>query len=85
MEGYYTWYLKQMAKMVDQMAKTVDGPGESISPQDIEARSEGLIRLDVNFRTKSGLLNVMNEWWKDVFSERHRKMIIEVIFMWVVK
>lgn len=50
----------------------VDGPGESISPQDIEARSEGLIRLDVNFRTKSGLLNVMNEWWKDVFSERHR-------------
>ncbi len=50
----------------------VDGPGETISPQDIEARSEGLIRLDVNFRTKSGLLNAMNEWWRDVFSERHR-------------
>ena len=50
----------------------VDGPGESISPQDIEARSEGLIRLDVNFRTKSGLLNAMNEWWRDIFSERHR-------------
>ena len=50
----------------------VDGPGESISPQDIKARSEGLIRLDVNFRTKSGLLNAMNGWWRDVFSERHR-------------
>ena len=50
----------------------VDGPGETISPQDIEARSEGLIRLDVNFRTKNGLLNAMNEWWRDVFSERHR-------------
>ena len=50
----------------------VDSVNETLVEQDILARKEGLIRLDVNFRTKSGLLEEMNTWWREIFSEKHR-------------
>ncbi|MCK5868529.1 MAG: UvrD-helicase domain-containing protein, partial [Candidatus Thalassarchaeum sp.] len=34
---------------------------------EVEARREGLISLQVNYRTEGGLLRAMNEWWDDVF------------------
>jgi len=40
--------------------------------KEIKNRSEGLISLQVNYRTSAGLLQVMNDWWEDVFSFRHR-------------
>ena len=39
---------------------------------EIKRRSEGLISLQVNYRTSAGLLKVMNNWWEDIFSPRHR-------------
>ena len=39
---------------------------------EVEARREGLISLQVNYRTEGGLLRAMNEWWEDVFCHRHR-------------
>ena len=39
---------------------------------EVEARREGLISLQVNYRTEGGLLRAMNEWWDDVFCHRHR-------------
>lgn len=39
---------------------------------EVDARREGLISLQVNYRTEGGLLRAMNEWWTDVFSPRHR-------------
>ena len=50
----------------------VDSVDETLIESDIIARKEGLIRLDVNFRTKSGLLKEMNTWWREIFSEKHR-------------
>ena len=50
----------------------VDSVDEKLVESDIIARKEGLIRLDVNFRTKSGLLEEMNTWWREIFSEKHR-------------
>lgn len=44
---------------------------ESVHPDVVEARREGLITLDINYRTSGGLLSVMNHWWSDLFSERH--------------
>jgi len=49
-----------------------DGFGENLTSEQIKARSEGLIRLNYNFRTKKGLLSTINGWWHDVFSERNR-------------
>ena len=39
---------------------------------EVENRRRGLIALQVNYRTSGGLLRAMNEWWEDVFSNRHR-------------
>ena len=46
--------------------------GYPTTAEEVERRSKGLIRLEVNYRTEGGLLNAMNHWWHDVFSERHR-------------
>ena len=40
--------------------------------EEVKARREGMISLNVNYRTSGGLLGAMNEWWSDIFSERHR-------------
>ena len=53
----------------------VDSVDETLIESDIIARKEGLIRLDVNFRTKSGLLKEMNTWWREIFSEKHRTIL----------
>ena len=45
---------------------------ETLHISEVQARSEGLISLKINYRTDGGLLHVMNEWWEDVFSPRHR-------------
>ena len=42
--------------------------------EEVNLRRRGMIRLKVNYRTDGGLLNVMDEWWKDTFSERHRDL-----------
>ena len=42
------------------------------SGEEVRARREGMISLQVNYRSEGGLLGVMNEWWTDVFSDRHR-------------
>ncbi len=42
------------------------------SGSEVENRRRGLITLQVNYRTSGGLLRAMNEWWKDIFSDRHR-------------
>ena len=52
----------------------VDGIDEKITNDEKIARMEGLIRLNVNFRTKKGLLEEMNGWWREVFSERHKSV-----------
>ena len=44
----------------------------SLSPEEVTARSEGEISLTTNYRTEGELLHVMNEWWEDIFSDRHR-------------
>ena len=41
---------------------------------EVKKRKEGMISLQVNYRTEGGLLRVMNEWWEDVFSERHHML-----------
>ena len=38
--------------------------------QEVEYRKQGLISLQINYRTDGGLLNIMNEWWKDIFNEK---------------
>ena len=44
-----------------------------IPPEDeVIRRRNGLIRLNVNYRTEGGLLEAMNHWWDDIFSLRHR-------------
>ena len=47
---------------------------EPPSSEEIKLRREGVISLKINYRTDGGLLNMMNEWWKDIFSPRHRKI-----------
>ncbi len=47
---------------------------EAPSPEEIKLRKEGVISLKINYRTDAGLLELMNEWWKDIFSPRHRKI-----------
>ena len=42
------------------------------SAEEVLARKEGMVPLQVNYRSEGGLLDVMNEWWQDVFSDRHR-------------
>ena len=42
------------------------------SGEEIRARKEGMVSLQVNYRTEGGLLASMNEWWHDIFSDRHR-------------
>ena len=42
------------------------------SGEEVRARREGMVSLQVNYRSDGGLLGVMNEWWTDVFSDRHR-------------
>ncbi len=39
--------------------------------KEVEARKEGLISLNINYRTAGGILQVMNNWWADIFSDRH--------------
>ena len=46
--------------------------GPSLSPAEVQARREGEISLTTNYRTDGDLLKVMNEWWEDLFAERHR-------------
>ena len=43
-----------------------------LDADEVTARTQGLISLRINYRTQGGLLRVMNEWWEDVFDERHR-------------
>ncbi|MBD51364.1 MAG: hypothetical protein CMB08_05545 [Euryarchaeota archaeon] len=40
--------------------------------QEVEYRKQGLISLQINYRTDGALLNVMNEWWQDIFNDKHR-------------
>ena len=47
-----------------------DLPAPSI--EEVKARQEGMVSLQVNYRSEGGLLEVMNEWWMDIFSDRHR-------------
>lgn len=47
---------------------------EPPSEKEIQLRREGVISLKINYRTDGGLLSMMNEWWKDIFSSRHRKI-----------
>ena len=42
------------------------------SSEEVKARQEGMVSLKVNYRSSGGLLEVMNEWWEDLFSDRHR-------------
>ena len=42
------------------------------SAEEVEARKQGLIRLEVNYRTDGGLLKAMNEWWDDIFHIKNR-------------
>lgn len=42
------------------------------SSEEVRSRQEGMVSLQVNYRTEGGLLSTMNEWWKDIFSDRHR-------------
>ena len=42
------------------------------SADEVRSRMEGMVSLHVNYRTEGGLLDTMNEWWEDVFSDRHR-------------
>ena len=42
------------------------------SGEEVRARREGMVSLQVNYRSEGGLLGAMNEWWTDVFSNRHR-------------
>ena len=39
---------------------------------EVQARKEGMVSLQINYRTEGGMLMAMNEWWNDVFSHRHR-------------
>ncbi len=48
---------------------------ETPSTEETEERKAGLISLKINYRTDAGLLAVMNEWWVDIFHNRHRKVI----------
>ena len=43
-----------------------------LSGREVKARKQGMISLQVNYRSEGGLLDVMNEWWEDVFSNRHK-------------
>ena len=42
------------------------------SSEEVRARQEGMVSLKVNYRSEGGLLELMNEWWDDLFSDRHR-------------
>ncbi|MCH1592024.1 MAG: UvrD-helicase domain-containing protein, partial [Candidatus Thalassarchaeaceae archaeon] len=42
------------------------------SAAEVRARKEGLVSLQVNYRSDGGLLAIMNEWWEDIFSDRHK-------------
>ncbi len=53
--------------------KQYDG-WETESQKETDERKEGLISLKINYRTDAGLLEVMNEWWGDIFHPRHRKV-----------
>lgn len=44
------------------------------SQEETDKRKEGLISLKINYRTDGGLLEVMNEWWEDIFHTRHRRV-----------
>ena len=41
--------------------------------QEVEYRKQGLISLQINYRTDEWFTKYsMNEWWKDIFNEKHR-------------
>ena len=44
------------------------------SKKETNLRKEGEISLKINYRTDGGLLEVMNEWWEDIFHSRHRRI-----------
>ena len=44
------------------------------SQRETDLRKEGEISLKINYRTDGGLLEVMNEWWEDIFHIRHRRI-----------
>jgi len=44
----------------------------ALSDAEVQARIEGMVPLQVNYRTEGGMLRAMNEWWDDVFNHRHR-------------
>ena len=51
--------------------ETTEG-ASSLTPEEVDARREGQISLTINYRTDGDLLQVMNEWWEDLFGDRHR-------------
>jgi len=42
------------------------------SGNEVNERKQGMVSLKVNYRSEGGLLDIMNEWWEDIFSDRHR-------------
>ena len=42
------------------------------SGNEVNERKQGMVSLKVNYRSEGGLLDIMNEWWDDIFSVRHR-------------
>lgn len=51
--------------------ETTEG-ASSLTPEEVDARRDGQISLTTNYRTDGDLLEVMNEWWEDLFGDRHR-------------
>ncbi len=46
----------------------------ALSSEEVRSRQEGMVSLKVNYRSAGGLLEIMNEWWEDLFSDRHRML-----------
>ena len=61
---------RDLASWIPFDATDWDLPAPSL--EEVKARQEGMVSLQVNYRSEGSLLEVMNEWWTDLFSERHR-------------
>jgi len=44
------------------------------SATEVKNRGNGMISLQVNYRSQGGILNAMNEWWEDVLSEGYHQL-----------
>ena len=71
--------IRRASTLIDQRAREFsewipfDQAEGHIIPKfdEVQARKEGLISLNINYRTAGGILQVMNNWWTDIFSSRH--------------